>query len=151
MQWRSKIRIIIQLTYTMPLKKETSHHGPGKFRSCQKKMQQITGLMSMILLKCGHKLIIHWLKSEKWHWIEIQKITSLKLNNQLSHQVILFQVLSHLWIRCFKVDFSHIQILTDTDSVSIINKFQLIVHTEPRFQMDIETALLSLTEMEVVK
>ena len=44
----------------------------------------------------------------------------LRLNNLLSPQATWCQVLSHQWIRCFKEDFSHTQIPTDTDLERII-------------------------------
>ena len=74
----------------------------------------------------------------------------LRLNNQLSHQVIWFQVLNHLMIKCCKEDYSHIQILTDIDLEETIHKFQLIAHTELRSQTDKEMDSSQLMETKVV-
>jgi len=68
------------------------------------------------------------------------------LSKLLSHQAILFQELSHLLTRCFKEDFSLIQILKDTDSDKTINKFQLTAHTELELPTTREMEPLLLTE-----
>lgn len=67
-----------------------------------------------------------------------------RLNNQLLLQLILFQVLNHQTIRCFKEDSSLIQILTDTDLVLTLIKSQLIVHIEQESHIIKEMAQLML-------
>jgi len=64
----------------------------------------------------------------------------LKSNKSLIHHLIWYQVLNLLLIRCYKVDYSAIQILKDIDLVLIINNYQLIAHIEHKevFQMDKE-------------
>lgn len=54
--------------------------------------------------------------------------------------------MSHPLIRCSKEDFSLIQILTDIDSVSTINKFQSTAHTELELLTTKETVLPLSTE-----
>ena len=70
----------------------------------------------------------------------------LMLSNQLFLQVILFQESKLLTTKCFKEDYSHIQMHIDIDLEETILKFQSIVLTELELTMDKEMDSLPLME-----
>ena len=144
---------IQQTTFGILLETETTHHGIGLFRLCQRKTRQPINLMFLISQRFGLTLTTHLSQSVKSLLTETHRTTMPRRNKLLFHPPILFQVSSQVLTKCFKVDCLIILILTVTDSEPTMNWSQLIAHTEQRWEATtfvMVWCLLTATVVEIL-
>ena len=144
---------IQQTTFGILLGTETTHHGIGLFRQCQRKTRQPINLMFLISQRFGLTLTTHLSQSVKSLLTETHRTTMPRRNKLLFHPPILFQVSSQVLTKCFKVDSLIILILTVTDSEPTMNWSQLIAHTEQRWEATtfvMVWCLLTATVVEIL-
>ena len=102
-------------TYTIILKLETLPLGRSMLKLCPNQKEKITDMIFLMLPRFGLTKIIPFLKLVNLSLIETLKTGLLKLNKQLLPHLILFQELKLQTTKCFREDFSHIQMPIDID------------------------------------